>query len=105
GVGAAAARLQTGQIPAGELTRFVLYSTFVAGAMGQAVELYSQVQKTVGASQRVREFLREHPEISLATRQMAPFVFNPPARLRGEVELQDVTFHYPSRPEVAVLTT
>jgi ATP-binding cassette subfamily B protein len=96
--------LQTGQITAGELTRFVLYSTFVAGAMGQAAELYSQVQKTVGASQRVRELLRERPEISLATRQVVPSAFNPPARLRGEVELQDVTFRYPSRPEVAVLT-
>ena len=95
--------LQTGQITAGELTRFVLYSTFVAGAMGQAAELYSQVQKTVGASQRVRELLRERPEISLHTRQAASSVVNPPTRLRGEVELQDVTFRYPSRPEVAVL--
>jgi len=96
--------LRTGQITAGELTRFVLYSTFVAGAMGQAAELYSQVQKTVGASQRVRELLREPPEISLPNGQALPSANNPPARLRGEVELQDVTFRYPSRPEVAVLT-
>ena len=51
--------LQHGEITAGELTRFVLYTTFVAGAMGQAAELFSQVQKTVGATQRVRELLRE----------------------------------------------
>lgn len=96
--------LQTGQITAGELTRFVLYSTFVGGMMGQAAELYSQVQKTVGASQRVRELLREPPEISFATQPVAPPALDRPARLRGEVELQDVTFRYPSRPEVAVLT-
>ena len=97
--------LQTSQITAGELTRFVLYSTFMAGAMGQAAELYSQVQKTVGASQRVRELLRERPEISLTTPQAATPALNPlPTRLRGEVELQEVTFRYPSRPEVAVLT-
>jgi ATP-binding cassette subfamily B protein len=96
--------LQTGQITAGELTRFVLYSTFVAGAMGQAAELYSQVQKTVGASQRVRELLRERPEILVPTRQVAPAAITPRTRLRGEVELQHVTFRYPSRPEVAVLT-
>lgn len=99
--------LQTGQITPGELTRFVLYSTFVAGAMGQAAELYSQVQKTVGASQRVRELLRETPEISLAPRgaiRSSSSAARPPKRLRGEVELRDVTFRYPSRPEVAVLT-
>jgi ATP-binding cassette subfamily B protein len=104
--------LQTGQITAGELTRFVLYSTFVAGAMGQAAELYSQVQKTVGASQRVRELLREKPEIAVGSPNMAePTRESPttarglkvPGRLRGEVELQDVSFRYPARPEVAVL--
>lgn len=96
--------LQTGQITAGELTRFVLYSTFVAGAMGQAAELYSQVQKTVGASERVRELLREQAEIPTTTRQLETAGANPPVRLRGEVELQGITFRYPSRPEVAVLT-
>jgi ATP-binding cassette subfamily B protein len=95
--------LQAGQITAGELTRFVFYSTFIAGAMGQTAELYSQVQKTIGASQRVRELLREKPEIVLSTRQPAPPAAVLPARLRGEVELQDVTFRYPSRPEVTVL--
>jgi ABC transporter fused permease/ATP-binding protein len=103
--------LQSGQITPGELTRFVLYSTFVAGAMGQAAELYSQVQKTVGASQRVRELLREQPEVSVvfSAQTAAPITpttsapTTPPTRLRGEVELQNVTFRYPSRPEVAVL--
>lgn len=96
--------LQTGQLTAGELTRFVLYSTFVAGAMGQAAELYSQVQKTVGASQRVRELLRETPEISLPPPPPTAPSRTRPDRLRGEVELRNVTFRYPSRPEVAVLT-
>jgi ATP-binding cassette subfamily B protein len=97
--------LQTGQITPGELTRFVLYSTFVAGAMGQAAELYSQVQKTIGASQRVREILREQPEISMPTaRTTEPSLISPGSRLRGEVELRDITFRYPSRPEMTVLT-
>ncbi|ATC66170.1 multidrug ABC transporter ATP-binding protein [Nibricoccus aquaticus] len=128
--------LQSGQITAGELTRFVLYSTFVAGAMGQAAELYSQIQKTVGASQRVRELLREQPEVTVALpaattpktaatitvnrpihpssppsdlSTLSPQLSTPPSasasptRLRGEVELQNVTFRYPSRPEIAVL--
>jgi ATP-binding cassette subfamily B protein len=106
--------LQSGQITAGELTRFVLYSTFVAGAMGQVAELYSQMQKTVGASQRVRELLREPPEIALTAPKLGargsgegvsdPFPVSRAIRLRGEVELQNVTFRYPSRPEIAVLS-
>jgi ABC transporter fused permease/ATP-binding protein len=96
--------MQAGQISPGELTRFVLYSTFVAGAMGQAAELYSQVQKTVGASQRVRELLRETPEIVVTAPQKSTGSAPAPSRLRGEVELRDVSFHYPSRPEIAVLT-
>ncbi len=94
--------LQTGGITPGELTRFVLYSTFVAGAMGQSAELFSQIQKTVGATQRVRELLREPTERDLAagrTREES----DRPARSRGEVAFADVTFRYPARPEVAVL--
>jgi len=93
--------LQSGGITPGELTRFVLYTTFVAGAMGQAAELFSQIQKTVGATQRVRELLREPAEIELD----APAAACPslPARLRGEVAFEGVNFRYPARPEVAVL--
>jgi ABC-type multidrug transport system fused ATPase/permease subunit len=96
--------LQTGQITVGELARFALYGTFVAGAMSQAAELYSQMQKTLGASQRVLELLREQPEILPAAVRQARSALSPPVRLRGEVELQDVTFCYPSRPDVGVLT-
>lgn len=97
---AGARLLQTGEITFGDLTRFILCNTFVAGAMGQFAELYSQIQKTVGATQRVRELLRETGEIKLN---------GPPAstvssvRLRGEVVFEGVRFSYPSRPEVEVL--
>src|SRR5258705_8538848 len=56
--------LQQGEITFGDLTRFILYTTFVAGAMGQFAELYSQIQKTVGATQRIRQLLRERGEVS-----------------------------------------
>lgn len=92
--------LRSGEISPGELTRFVLYTTFVAGAMGQSAELFSQVQKTVGATQRVRELLREPEETSAD----APVVTaGLPARLRGDVAFEHVGFRYPSRPEMDVL--
>ena len=94
--------LQSGGISAGELTRFVLYTTFVGGAMGQSAELFSQIQKTVGATQRVRELLREpteHDEGGAGILTQA----NLPSRLRGEVAFESVNFRYPARPEMTVL--
>ncbi|HEY0967360.1 MAG TPA: ABC transporter transmembrane domain-containing protein [Opitutaceae bacterium] len=91
--------LQLGEITAGELTRFVLYTTFVAGAMGQAAELFSQIQKTVGSTQRVRELLREPTESGPSSETSVA----PGPRLQGEVEFRDVVFRYPSRADVIVL--
>ena len=93
--------LQSGRISIGEMTRFVLYTAFVAGAMGQFAELYSQIQKAVGATHRVRELLQEQPEFNLSTASASPPV--PHEAFRGEVEFRNVHFHYASRQEVEVL--
>lgn len=96
--------LQSGGITPGQLTRFVLYTTFVAGAMGQSAELFSQIQKTVGATQRVRELLREPAEETVGAAPLSVATATPlPARLRGEVAFDAVSFRYPSRPDVTVL--
>ena len=94
--------MQRGLMTGGELTRFVLYSTFVAGAMGQSAELFSQVQKTVGATQRVRELLAETTEE--ADDPHRADTAGLPARLRGEVAFDAVSFRYPSRKETRVLS-
>lgn len=92
--------LQTGEITFGELTRFILYTTFVAGAMGQFAELYSQLQKAIGATQRIRELLRETgEETAPACAPGAP----PRPRFRGEVRFEGVRFTYPSREGFEVL--
>ena len=92
--------LQQGGITFGELTRFILYTTFVAGAMGQFADLYSQLQKAVGSTQRVRELLRETGEIDV---RLDPASGPELPRLRGEVRFEQVHFTYPSRPGVEVL--
>ena len=97
-----ASLLQSGRISIGEMTRFVLYTAFVAGAMGQFADLYSQVQKAVGATHRVRELLQEKPEFALSGPQAAEDSA-PRTALRGEVEFREVRFRYPSRAEVEVL--
>jgi ABC transporter fused permease/ATP-binding protein len=92
--------LQEGEITFGDLTRFILYTTFVAGAMGQFAELYSQLQKAIGATQRVRELLRESGEVEAVLGPPAPSTL---PRLRGDVVFENVHFTYPSRPGVEVL--
>ena len=92
--------LQQGQITFGELTRFGLYTTFVAGAMGQFAELYSQLQKAIGATQRVRELLRETGEVEALLGPAPPSTL---PRLRGDVTFEDVHFTYPSRQGIEVL--
>ncbi len=85
----------TGLTP-GELTRFMVLTLYVGGAAGTFASLYSQMQRALGATQRVREILREPTEPVGEGQPVA-------GRLRGQVRLQDVHFHYPSRPEVEVL--
>src|ERR1017187_10155774 len=91
---------QRGEITFGELTRFILYTTFVAGAMGQFAELYSQLQKAIGATQRVREILRETGEVEARLGPTPPSTL---PRLRGEVVFENVQFTYPSRQGIEVL--
>jgi ABC-type multidrug transport system fused ATPase/permease subunit len=92
--------LQQGEITFGELTRFALYTTFVAGAMGQFAELYSQIQKAIGATQRVRELLRETGETDSPMELVAPSTL---PRLKGDVVFENVHFSYPSRAGIEVL--
>ncbi len=93
--------MQAGQLTHGELTRFVLSTIFVGGSVSSFAEIFTQLQKTLGATQRVRELLEEIPEPGLA-------ITNPPEspappRLSGAVTFDAVSFRYPSRPDLPVL--
>jgi ABC-type multidrug transport system fused ATPase/permease subunit len=91
--------MQEGALSFGDLTAFVVYTSFVGGSMAGFADLYSNLQKTLGATQRVRELLKEETEQVSTTEEAIrkEYVFN------GEVEFRDVAFSYPSRPEVQVL--
>lgn len=88
-----------GHLQFGDLTAFVVYTAFVGGSMAGFADLYGQLQKTMGATQRVRELLRDIPE------QVSELdePIQPEHRLQGAVRLQNVAFNYPSRAEVTVL--
>jgi ABC-type multidrug transport system fused ATPase/permease subunit len=88
-----------GELSFGDLTAFVVYTAFVGGSMAGFADLYSQLQKTIGATQRVREILKSEPEpVSLVKADVQTNF-----RLSGSVRFEKVSFSYPSRPELKVL--
>jgi ABC transporter fused permease/ATP-binding protein len=91
--------MQKGELSFGDLTAFVIYTTFVGGSMAGFADLYSQLQKTIGATQRVREIIKEPGEDVMVVREP----LNDKYKLSGEVEFENLSFSYPSRPEVQVL--
>jgi ABC-type multidrug transport system fused ATPase/permease subunit len=91
--------MQSGHLSFGDLTAFVVYTAFVGGSMAGFADLYGQLQKTLGATQRVRELLRSTPEdVDLEEEPL-----DPKYKLHGEVKLNHIAFSYPSRKEVPVL--
>jgi ABC-type multidrug transport system fused ATPase/permease subunit len=91
--------MHRGLLSYGDLTAFVIYTAFVGGTMAGFAELYSQLQKTLGATQRVRELLNETVEDVIVT----PTPLLDEFRLSGNVTFQNIGFSYPSRKEIEVL--
>jgi len=87
--------LLDGALKSGDFFSFTIYTVFIGGSLGSFADLYSNLQKSIGATQRVRELLAEPAEkLDVVTRT---------TRFRGEVSFDRVTFAYPSRPETNVL--
>lgn len=87
-----------GEMSVGQLITFVLYSTFVGASFGGVAELYAQIQKAVGATERVFELLDEKPE-DIKNNQNGTSL-----KLKGNVSFNHVGFSYPSRKEITVLS-
>jgi ABC transporter fused permease/ATP-binding protein len=83
-----------GAMSVGELVSFVLYTTFIGGSIAGLGDIYSNVQKAIGSSERVLEILDEagEPENGVITE-----------RFEGRIEFDSVGFTYPTRTEVEVL--
>ena len=88
----------SGQISAGELAAFIFYAFIVAGSVGAISEVYSDLQRAAGATERLLELL-ESPSELLEPADPVPL----PDTARGRLEFVDVAFRYPSRPEAVVL--
>lgn len=87
------------ELTVGELFKFALYAAFVGSAMGSFPEMYANVQRAVGASERVLEILAEKGEDVSIDEQDNKIR----QKIEGNIAFDNVNFHYPSRPEIEVL--
>jgi ATP-binding cassette subfamily B protein len=88
----------TGQITPGRLGQFVLYAAFAAAGLGQLSEVWGEVSAASGAAERLFEILRVKSQI---TAPPHPAALPQPAR--GDVGFENVSFAYPSRPDVLAI--
>ncbi len=87
-----------GRLSGGALSAFVFYAVIVATSVGTLSEVFGDLQRAAGATERLFELLGTAPEIRAPSHPVA--LPTPP---RGTVEFDSVTFHYPSRPDAPAL--
>ncbi|HEX4853809.1 ABC transporter transmembrane domain-containing protein [Arenimonas sp.] len=87
-----------GSMTPGTLGQFVLYALLGAGSVGALTEVWAEVQRAAGGMTRINELLQERSVLAVPARP-APL----PTPVRGEIRLEGVRFHYPTRPDVAAL--
>ena len=88
----------TGSISPGRLGQFVLYTAFAATALGQLSEVWGELSAASGAAERLFEILRVKSQIAPP---VSPCALPVPAR--GDVIFENVSFAYPTRPDVPAL--
>ncbi|MET6997269.1 ABC transporter ATP-binding protein [Chitinophaga defluvii] len=85
-------------LPTGLLFSFVLYSAFIGASIAGLAEVYSNLQKSIGATEHLLEILDEPAEPIEEQTAIAPAHF-----LHGQIDFKNVSFHYPSREDIHVL--
>jgi ATP-binding cassette subfamily B protein len=87
-----------GTMTGGQLLQFLLYAGFVGSSAAALTEMWGEVQRAAGAMERLDELLKARPVITAPAQPLEL-----PARVRGSIRFDNVTFHYPSRPDAAAL--
>lgn len=90
--------VRAGVMSAGELIQFVIYAIMVAGSVGALSEIWGEVQRAAGATERLLELLHATDPV-----QDPPTPQPLPKPVRGDIRFDSVTFRYPARPETSAL--
>jgi ABC-type multidrug transport system fused ATPase/permease subunit len=90
--------MSSGIIDAGQLFSFVIYSGFVGGTIGGLANVFTQIQKFIGATEELFEIFNEAEEPLSELTEITEG-----EHINGEIDIKNLTFHYPTRPEEEVL--
>ena len=90
--------VRNGAMSAGALVQFVIYAVMVAGGVAALSEIWGELQRAAGATERLIELLHT---VDTVQDPATPALL--PQPVRGEIVFDDVTFRYPARPAVAAL--
>lgn len=91
-----------GELAFKDLFTFIIYTGFIGGSVGGLGDMYAQIQRTIGASERILEILDEKSEINVDEKivsQKSEVV----ATSTPKIAYKNVAFSYPSRPDMEVL--
>jgi len=85
-------------MPTASLLSFVLYSLFIGGSIAGLAEVYTNLQKSIGATEHLLEILDEPAEDISPVTAIAP-----ENQLDGQISFRNISFHYPSRPDLNIM--
>jgi ABC-type multidrug transport system fused ATPase/permease subunit len=86
--------LQNDIITVGELFSFIFYTSFIGASIAGLGDIYSQLQRSIGASERILEILDTKDEQPLPSQSL---------KLQGNIRFENVSFEYPSRTDYPIL--
>ena len=87
-----------GDMSKGTLAQFVVYALIAGGSVGALAEVWNDLQRSAGGMGRIAELLDETSDIVAPAQPRAL-----PAPLHGQIDFDQVVFHYPSRPDLPAL--
>lgn len=94
-----ASLVEEGSLTVGELISFILYTTLIGGSIAGLGDLYGQIQKAVGASERVLDILNQQEELD----PTQYYKGKERLKIHGSIEFNKVNFSYPTRNDIQVL--